>query len=171
MRIAFFIPVLLAFLLCQEIQAQQSFSFCKDTTRIPDTFINCGRDYDPVCGCDNVTYRNECAAEIWGGLFNGSWSSGTICGNFDIDFFPTAVTYFLGQFSIFFKVPGSATGYIYDAFGKLKNLQFYHSGSSNHVETRELPVQNLDLGIYVLFVVMNGEPKYIKFAKVTQFDR
>ena len=91
-----FILIAAIMLLWQEATAQQQFSYCQDSARIADTFWPCGTDYEPVCGCDNETYRNECAAYFWGGLLSGSWTTRIVCGNFDIDFYPTAVTYFPG---------------------------------------------------------------------------
>ena len=73
-----------------------SFAQCKDSTRA-DPYYHCDLPYQPVCGCDNVTYRNTCAALNWGGIINSGfslpWTDG-ICQNtnFDFDFVPNPVS-------------------------------------------------------------------------------
>ena len=153
-----------------EATAQQQFTYCKDSTRTEDTFWPCGNDYEPVCGCDNETYRNECAAYFWGGLLSGSWTTSTVCTNFDIDFFPTAVTYFPARFSLYMKNAGTATLYIYDSYGKLKYTDYFYASSTAFKQSKEISVQNFDLGIYILIVVVEGEVQSIKFAKTVKFE-
>lgn len=50
---------------------------CVDSTLI-DLETACFALWDPVCGCNGVTYGNECEAENWGGVT--SWTSGECTG-------------------------------------------------------------------------------------------
>ena len=146
---------------------------CKDTLNTPNTFQPCGTDYRPVCGCDNVTYRNSCAAQYWGGLY--AWSGDNeICDNFNFDFYPSAVDYFPAHFHLFMKNPGSAVLYIYDTFGRLQYEKLFYATYANQIIPDdgggggfEVPVQTFLKGIYAVVVVANGEKRYQKIAKVT----
>jgi len=53
---------------------------CIDPTQITPGAI-CTGHYDPVCGCNNVSYSNQCMAEISGVI---SWKSG-LCQSDCID--------------------------------------------------------------------------------------
>ena len=140
-------------------------SQCLDSTRTPDPYYNqCSAEYNPVCGCDVVTYRSDCAAYNIGGLTYNSWTYGP-CESFDFDFFPTAVTYNPVQFYIYKKLPGSVTLYVYDFMGGLHYADYFNISSSDFILQRELPLQNLLRGIYIVIVESDGIVKYKKFAK------
>jgi len=65
---------------------------CKDSILTVPNFP-CANQYEPVCGCDNVTYQNECIARYHFGVIK--WKSGTctsktkdVASSIKINFFP-----------------------------------------------------------------------------------
>ena len=65
--------VVLAQLSCFTILADN----CSDFTQL-DTSEPCNAIYDPVCGCDGVSYINSCQAEKWNGIVQ--WTTGPCIG-------------------------------------------------------------------------------------------
>ena len=161
---------------------------CKDSTRV-DLYHHCDLPYQPVCGCDNVTYRNECAAENWGGIiysgFSQPWTEG-ICHNvsFDFDFVPNPVSAFSNSgvdshLHIYFNkslLPVRYSVYILDIFNKLM-FQWDDVAVSNNESSggdRGTPVKGLttdyfsrfEKGVYILIISANGEQKAKKIMKI-----
>lgn len=64
--------------LCKTVTIQNTSSNCIDSSRInPHQF--CVAIYDPVCGCNGITYSNACEAKYRGGVT--SWTQGVCSGS------------------------------------------------------------------------------------------
>ena len=137
---------------------------CVDTVRQVNEYYPCFNEYEPVCGCNGVTYRNECSA-YWQNAVN-LYESG-ICGEIDIDIVPNYVSYENIKLSVYLKFQGSVNIAIYDVYG----MMYYFDNISNFIglQKREIPVQSLRHGVYFLVVFHNNEPITRKFVKAVQY--
>ena len=144
---------------------QYIYSPCKDPLKIENIFYTCYEDYDPVCGCDGVTYRNYCAAENQYALNPGNYTVGP-CSNFDYDISPNQITDFLRL-----KIKKKRAGYfaltIYDVFGHIFfNQVFNYTDINSKYEPYEISVLGFEQGLYIIEVISDGEQQIQKFYKV-----
>lgn len=135
---------------------------CQDTFRRTPTYRCQDPFYLPVCGCNGITYRNQCAAYWQGGVNN--WTGG-VCTGFDVDIFPNP---FAGNEPVIINisfpdnVSGSLTLRIIDAWGGSVWQRYF---SSVYRERIPLDPGFLKQGLYIL-VVADGRGNYRSFKLV-----
>ena len=135
---------------------------CQDTTLISNNPCY-GTLYQPVCGCDNVTYRNECLAYA-NGLLN--FTQGP-CEFMDFDFLPNPVST-VGQLQVKIICKGvtDINVWIFDTFFREKYFQ-------RHLSYQELElfpdVRGFGNGLFFIVVEANGVVK-VERLLVNQFN-
>ncbi|MBK5285022.1 MAG: hypothetical protein JJE25_06435 [Bacteroidia bacterium] len=138
---------------------------CIDSLLRPaNPYFVCYDSYNPVCGCDSITYRNDCFAYSKAGL---NYRRPGICNNqlFGIDLVPNPVQIEPAIFSIAIRAPSTALIYITDIFGATifsRNIYTYYS---DEIKSFEIDMNNYRNGVYALIVVVQGDKKFIKFVK------
>ena len=118
----------------------------------------CIPDYEPVCACNQKTYRNYCFARIEG--FQ-QYENG-ICETIAFDFTPNPVSNSLAM-KLFLRNPGNVNIYVMDLYGKI----YFKTSYNDIVYTSVyLDVSNYEQGVYLIFSETGGEFVVKKFVKV-----
>lgn len=144
-------------------RAQWVFEPCVDSNRIQPFFQCNDTRFQPVCGCNFVTYRNDCVSFNVYGVNRIEYEG--VCQNefFYFDFFPNLVTYNF-QFFLQFFDKGAATIEIRDAFGKLSFFRLVPT--TNYFQTT-IDASGLRPGVYFISV-RSGSIYYVKkFVRIS----
>lgn len=125
------------------------FTQCLDTFKANPTFQCNDPAYIPVCGCNRVTYRNQCVAYNVAGVLN--WTSG-VCAGIDLDFYPNPIGP-NSEMTINLSFPefvyGNITFRIIDLYGKT-----YEQRIINNVNRTsfQIDMRPMTTGIYFIVV-------------------
>lgn len=128
---------------------------------LADPFFQCNDpSFLPVCGCDNVTYRNECTAFRNGGVNYNLYDG--VCQNdyMYAEVYPTLATDFIQLYLQFYQ-RSPALIQIRNTYGRTMFSQNYLS-----IDSRQFSIDKTgyDPGIYYVIIVSGNVSKIIKFV-------
>lgn len=135
---------------------------CIDTLQFVDPAPNCPFDFIPVCGCDGVTYRNDCFAERGAQLTQ--WNEGP-CNNVAVALQPNPAIEWLFT-TIVTKFESDVNLVIFDRNGNIYYQQYLRSVNYEYLT---LPIYSFDDGLYILMLECNGERVFEKFLKWQEY--
>lgn len=118
----------------------------------------CAGEFRPKCGCNGVTYRNDCDI-----LRNGvkSWTEGS-CSGYEFDIFPTYNPYYI-DFTLVQATPNFSRMTIVDFYGK---LWFEKDLTAVDREYFQIDLTLMTPGPYIIFVYdTKGTYRWKKFVK------
>ena len=120
----------------------------------------CNQDFNPVCGCNGVTYKNQCFAEYATVL---QWNDGP-CEPVAVNIFPNPVTNFLFV-NVVTQFETNVNIFIFDRNG---NIAYSNDLFNVTNEFLTIPVNNLGHGVYIMMAESNGYAQLLKFVRWEQ---
>ncbi len=136
---------------------------CVEESRITPTYQCNDEFYNPVCGCNGITYRNQCNAYFVNGVNN--WVSG-VCAGINVDFYPNPVvlnTMLTVNLGFAENVMANADIKIVDMYGKVYIQRIVNNFNRMQIQ---FDLSAMRTGVYVLFIVgSNNSIVSQKFAK------
>lgn len=130
---------------------------CVDSTLISNNPCN-DQPYNPVCGCDGITYRNECKAIAQGVLNYGEGPCEFMDFDMPINLVGTAGVF---KIQVVVKDVTDINVWIFDSFFKER----YYQVSRQFDDIELFPdITGLGTGLYFLAVEAGGTVKVEKFV-------
>jgi len=143
------------------VNAKAQIQQCIDSNLIQmNRYLICDTTWAPECGCNNVTYRNDCQ-RLQSGVTS---TTDRTCEDITIVYlYPNPADQYI-KYRIYLKqIGGNATVFIYDAYGNVHYTKYF-LGISDDIET--LDVTGLPTGVYIFVAIANGHFAEKKFVKV-----
>jgi hypothetical protein len=159
MLLRIFLIALFFQLLSLGVKAQFS-NGCIDSLMIRYGYY-CDPEYDPVCGCNNITYRNLCYAQNEGVI---AYADG-ICEGVAIDFNPNPVSDMI-YVDLILREEGPVNFWIYDYRG---NEFYFQSWTRVKELTFNIDVNIFPPGVYALIAQTGSGDHAIK--KMVKYNR
>lgn len=161
LKLKTFVTILFVFL--SRILSAQITGPCIDPARVNPFYMCNDPFYNPVCGCDNVTYRNACNAFYVNGVT--SHVSG-VCSGIDVDFYPNPVLgYELLSVNLGYPefVMADVDLKIMDAYGKVMEQRIINNFNRTMIQ---FDVSGYNTGVYILIVQSSLKTGVVeKFSK------
>jgi hypothetical protein len=135
-------------------QARPNFVGCQDSLYVTKYCTCNAQDFQPVCACNKVTYRNSCLAQNCGAIANSNWVDGP-CEPATFMFNPNPVS--SGQDLILdLESKEDATVYIYifDLYGKQYFAQRYYLYKLTPTPSNTISIGGYPNGVYLMLLRM-----------------